>query len=126
MAKVKSHGNKSTELRFITLCKTFHIKGWRRNYKSVGNPDFVFLKQRYAIFIDGCFWHGCPLHCRVPTTNIEYWVSKIESNVTRDKLINEKLTAKGWIIIRIWEHQLLLKNGNELKEYMSQYFEGMV
>ena len=58
MRKIKSKGNKSTELRLISLFKEFGITGWRRNYPVKGRPDFVFLNRRIAIFVDGCFWHG--------------------------------------------------------------------
>jgi DNA mismatch endonuclease (patch repair protein) len=66
MAKVKSHGNKSTELKLIKIFKEYGIKGWRRKYRVFGNPDFVFPRSRLAIFVDGCFWHGCKEHCRLP------------------------------------------------------------
>ncbi|NLO57939.1 MAG: hypothetical protein GX110_04270 [Synergistaceae bacterium] len=58
MRKVRSKGNRSTELRIMKLFKNNEIKGWRRNYDIVGHPDFVFLKKKVAIFVDGCFWHG--------------------------------------------------------------------
>ena len=80
MAKVKARGNKSTELKLIKLFKDFGIKGWRRNYPLSGKPDFVFLKSRLAVFVDGCLWHGCKEHCRIPKSNRDYWVSKIDKN----------------------------------------------
>jgi DNA mismatch endonuclease Vsr len=67
MSRVKSKNNKSTELGFISIIKEKNIIGWRRNYPLIGKPDFVFPKQRIAIFIDGCFWHKCPKHCRMPS-----------------------------------------------------------
>ena len=106
MAKVKSCGNKSTELRTIKFFKEYGIKGWRRKYKLTGNPDFVFPKSRLAVFIDGCFWHGCKEHCRIPESNYEYWVSKIDRNIKRDKLVNLELQKRRWIVVRIWEHEL--------------------
>ncbi|MDR1248990.1 MAG: very short patch repair endonuclease [Treponema sp.] len=112
MKKVKSTGNKSTELRVVAVFKEYKIKGWRRKYKIKGNPDFVFLKHRLAIFVDGCFWHGCPLHCRIPLENRDYWIGKIKKNFDRDMLTTELLQKRGWTVIRIWEHELGKKNFN--------------
>ena len=106
MAKVKSHGNKSTELQLIKIFKESGIKGWRRRYRLIGNPDFVFPPSRLAIFVDGCFWHGCKEHCRLPATNRKYWNSKIDKNVKRDELITCQLRERHWVVIRIWEHEL--------------------
>lgn len=106
MASVKSRKNKSTELRFISILKDNDITGWRRNYPMTGNPDFVFSRLKIAVFIDGCFWHGCPSHCRMPSSNIDYWNNKIEKNMIRDKNITKALKIKGWQVIRIWEHEI--------------------
>ena len=114
MAKVKSQGNKSTELKIIKFFKEYGIKGWRRKYPLVGKPDFVIPKSRLAIFVDGCFWHGCKEHCRMPESNREYWVSKIDKNIKRDKLINKELKKRRWVVIRIWEHDL--RKGNHKKK----------
>lgn len=106
MASVRSRDTKSTELKFLSLLKEKNIDGWRRKYSLTGNPDFVFPRLRIAIFIDGCFWHGCPSHCRMPSSNIDYWNSKIEKNKIRDKKITKTLRIKGWQVIRIWEHEI--------------------
>jgi len=106
MAQVRSKGNKSTELRVLSIFRTHHLIGWRRNYPLYGKPDFVFPKSRLAIFVDGCFWHGCPKHCRVPSTNRDYWINKIEKNKKRDRKTTRALRKKGWQVIRIWEHEL--------------------
>lgn len=110
MARVKGQGNKSTELKLIKFFKEYNIKGWKRKYPLTGNPDFVLSKYRLAIFVDGCFWHGCKDHCRIPESNRQYWVSKIDKNIKRDKKINKELKGKKWTVIRIWEHEL--KKGN--------------
>lgn len=110
MAKVKGQGNKSTELKLIKFFKEYNIKGWRRKYPLTGNPDFVLSKCRLAIFVDGCFWHGCKNHCRIPESNRQYWVSKIDKNIKRDKKINKELKENQWMIIRIWEHELKKDN----------------
>ena len=103
MAAVKSTGNRSTELRLIQIFKELKITGWRRNYRIIGNPDFVFAKKKIAVFTDGCFWHGH--HCRntSPATNTDYWIRKISNNRKRDIFVTEKLIEKGWDVIRIWE-----------------------
>ena len=106
MAKVKARGNKSTELKLIKIFKEYSIMGWRRSYSLIGKPDFVFPKPRLAIFVDGCFWHGCQEHCRLPESNRDYWVAKINKNKKRDRLISKELRSKNWNVIRVWEHEL--------------------
>ena len=106
MARVKSSGNKSTEAAFIALMKERGITGWRRHLPIFGKPDFVFRKTRIAVFIDGCFWHGCPKHCRMPATNRDYWERKIGRNLERDKKVKRELRKAGWTVVRIWEHEL--------------------
>jgi len=98
MEKVKGWGNKSTELKLIKLFKEHKVKGWRRNYLLAGSPDFVFCKPRLAIFVDGCFWHGCKDHCRIPESNRNYWVKKIDKNKKRDKSINKELKEKNGML----------------------------
>ena len=82
------------------------IKGWRRHQSMFGNPDFVFAQAKIAVFVDGCFWHGCPNHCRMPKTNREYWENKIEKNKRRDRKVTRVLRSEDWNVIRIWEHEL--------------------
>ncbi len=106
MASVKSRDAKSTELKFISLLKKKGITGWRRNYPLTGKPDVVFSRFKIAVFIDGCFWHGCPRHCRMPSSNVNYWKNKIEKNKIRDKKITKALKMRGWQVIRIWEHEI--------------------
>ena len=106
MRAVKSKGNKSTELKLIEIFEEYGIKGWRRNYKLLGHPDFVFPKSRIVVFADGCFWHGHNCRNTQPAENAEYWKNKIQKNIERDKRITEELTKKGWIVIRIWECEI--------------------
>ena len=68
-------------------------------------PDVVFPKRRVALFIDGCFWHGCPLHGTLPATNAEYWVPKIAANRSRDARNTAMLEEAGWTVLRFWEHE---------------------
>ena len=106
MGRVKSKGGKSTELKIIKTLRGKRLKGWRRNFKLPGTPDFVYPTLRIAIFVDGCFWHGCKKHCRLPSSNQEYWIEKIERNKARDKAISKKLKLLSWEVIRIWEHEI--------------------
>ena len=106
MRAVKSRGNKSTELKLIEIFKNRKIIGWRRNYKLFGKPDFVFPKERLAIFVDGCFWHGHDCRNTKPADNAKYWRQKIERNKTRDELVSKTLAEKGWRVLRIWECQI--------------------
>lgn len=106
MRAVKSHGNKSTELKLIEIFKNSKLRGWRRTYKLFGNPDFVFPKKRIAVFVDGCFWHGHDCRNTKPADNADYWRKKIERNKRRDELVSKTLAEKGWQVIRIWECQV--------------------
>lgn len=102
----KPRGNKSTELKLITIFKKYGVKGWRRGYKLPGSPDFVFLEKRTAVFADGCFWHGHNCRNTTPKANAEYWLKKISENKVRDKRVTEELTQKGWHVVRIWECEI--------------------
>jgi DNA mismatch endonuclease (patch repair protein) len=106
MAAVRSTRNKSTEIRLIGIFKAYRISGWRRNRRVLGNPDFVFQKSKLVVFVDGCFWHGCPEHLRMPTSNREYWEWKIGRNKSRDRETVSRLRADGWRVLRVWEHEL--------------------
>jgi len=106
MSKIRSSGNRTTELSFIKLLRESSLKGWRRNVKLAGRPDFIFLHERVAVFLDGCFWHGCPRCDLRPKSNIRYWKAKIAGNVARDRTIAKQLEACGWSVVRIWEHQI--------------------
>ncbi len=106
MARIRGSGNKDTELRLIALMRAARITGWRRNAPLFGKPDFVFAKLRVAVFVDGCFWHGCPLHATQPRQNAKFWREKIARNQARDRLVNRTLRALGWRVLRIWEHEL--------------------
>lgn len=107
MAAVRSRGNLTTELALVKILRKSKISGWQRHKKIVGiRPDFVFSKQRVAVFIHGCFWHGCSRHRSIPVSNRLFWVKKINTNKTRDGIINRKLKKLGWKTIKIWEHEI--------------------
>lgn len=80
---------------------------YRKNVSRLpGKPDIAFINKKTAIFVDSCFWHGCPYHCRMPSSNIRYWRNKIKRNKERDKEIRKIYAKKGWKILRFWEHEL--------------------
>ncbi|WP_433053150.1 very short patch repair endonuclease [Dactylosporangium sp. CS-033363] len=70
-------------------------------------PDIVFTARKVAVFVDGCFWHWCPVHGRKPAVNDWYWSPKLARNVARDRTVNESLSSAGWTVVRIWEHEAL-------------------
>jgi DNA mismatch endonuclease (patch repair protein) len=70
-------------------------------------PDLAFTRRRVAVFVDGCFWHGCPVHGVSPKSNTDYWAPKLARNAQRDRLDDSALDAAGWRIVRLWEHEPL-------------------
>jgi DNA mismatch endonuclease (patch repair protein) len=106
MAAVLSRGNRETEQKLAKMLRLAGITGWRRHPPLLGHPDFVFRQQHLAIFVDGCFWHGCRWHCRMPQGNREYWQNKISRNATRDRATTRLLRQSGWRVLRIWAHSL--------------------
>jgi DNA mismatch endonuclease (patch repair protein) len=106
MAAIRSTGNKATEITLARIFREHGVKGWRRHPPVLGKPDFVFPKERVSVFVDGCFWHGCATHCRIPANNRGYWRRKIARNVARDRLVTKHLKTAGWTVLRVWEHSL--------------------
>ena len=107
MASVRSSGNRSTEKRLLSALIEAKVEGWRTQARDLaGIPDFVFDKEKIAVFVDGCFWHGCP-HCyRRPHSSRNYWDEKVKKNMARDKRVAAKLRRSGWSVLRVWEHSL--------------------
>lgn len=103
MSMIKSR-NTSPELAVRDMLERagfeFHPSGISRN------PDFACRKTKTAVFIDGCFWHGCPIHFKEPKSNTAYWHSKIEKNILRDRETDRALENQGWRVLRIWEHEI--------------------
>ena len=110
MSRIRSRGNQATELALAKLFRRHKITGWRRNQKVFGKPDFIFPKHKLAVFVDGCFWHGCPKHGTQPKGNAAFWRKKISRNQIRDRLVTRTLRKAGWRILRIWEHELTRKH----------------
>ncbi len=149
MARIRSRGNKDTELALAKLLRTHGITGWRRHVEVNGKPrsgfsvesrhsqisgrrlrrsaesplrsrgfrvrpDFVFRKSRRVIFVDGCFWHGCPRHATKPKNNRAFWRRKLSANKSRDVRVTRTLRRAGWRVLRVWEHELVRKNQGRL------------
>ncbi len=103
MSKINSSKTKP-ELKIKSLMKKL---GFSYQPKNIfGKPDFANKKNKMAVFIDGCFWHGCKKHCRMPSQNKKYWTNKIENNVKRDKEVSNYLKKDGWKVVRVWEHEI--------------------
>jgi DNA mismatch endonuclease (patch repair protein) len=106
MSRIRGSGNKETELVLACLLRRHCIRGWRRQQPLFGKPDFVFRSTRVAVFVDGCFWHGCPKHSNLPASNRAFWKKKMAANKARDQRVNRTLRKEGWRVVRIWEHDL--------------------
>jgi DNA mismatch endonuclease (patch repair protein) len=107
MRAVKGKENRTTEKRLRSALVKNMISGWKvRQPGIIGSPDFVFPEHKVAIFVDGCFWHGCPTCGHIPKTNSRYWAAKIASNRRRDKTNNLRLRTSGFRVLRFWEHSL--------------------
>jgi len=106
MAKVRSQGNLSTEGVVESTMVNKGVLGWVKHPMGIqGKPDFYFPDQRLLIFVDGCFWHGCPKCGRIPKSQVAFWRGKIESNRRRDRVVRRRLREEGFGVIRIWEHE---------------------
>jgi DNA mismatch endonuclease, patch repair protein len=135
MSRIRGQGNKETEVMLARLLRANRISGWRKqrvvcvavrstNFKiaklgsaRASSPlllrvkaDFVFPKLKLAVFVDGCFWHGCPKHCNQPVNNRAFWRKKLGGNKARDLLVTRTLRRAGWRVLRIWEHELARHN----------------
>lgn len=119
MSRIRSRSNSSTELRLIELMRRGGISGWRRKSKLCGRPDFVFPRFHVAVFVDGCYWHGCRKCALRSKSNVDYWKPKIAGNAKRDRANSKTLRQAGWRVIRIWEHELKAKPMKCLSKIMS-------
>jgi DNA mismatch endonuclease, patch repair protein len=106
MSRIRGHGNKATEVALACLLRQHKITGWRRHLPILGKPDFTFRRHRLVVFVDGCFWHGCPKHSTTPASNRAFWIRKFSRNKLRDSFVNRALRKSGWRVLRIWEHDL--------------------
>jgi DNA mismatch endonuclease (patch repair protein) len=79
---------------------------YRTHTRAPGRPDIAFLRERLAVFVDGCFWHSCPQHGVAPKANRAFWARKLKSNIQRDRRSELELTKLGWTFMRFWEHDV--------------------
>jgi DNA mismatch endonuclease (patch repair protein) len=107
------------EVRLRKLLWSEGIRGYRIHYRLPGKPDIVFTKKKIVIFIDGCFWHKCPVCFQEPETRKDFWIKKIHSNIDRDKNVDEKLKNDGWTVIRIWEHEIRKDPENAVRKIIA-------
>lgn len=121
MSRIRGRGNKDTEGALAALLRRNRIFGWRRHPAIFGKPDFVFAKLRLVVFVDGCFWHGCPRHATQPGNNAAFWLKKLAGNQVRDRLVSRTLRARGWTVVRIWEHELTKKNQPRLLRRLRRF-----
>ena len=106
MSAVRSK-NTRLEEKLIEILESEGLTNYNRYAKDLpGTPDVVFRAERVAVFLDSCFWHGCPRHLRRPSSNTDYWQVKIEKNIRRDRRQRAALRRAGWSALRIWEHDL--------------------
>jgi DNA mismatch endonuclease (patch repair protein) len=124
MSRIRGRENKDTELALAKLLRRQGIKGWRRHQPVFGKPDFIFPKFRFALFVDGCFWHGCPKHATKPKNNRVFWRRKLSANKKRDQVVNRTLRRAGWRVVRIWECDLTRKNEARLERRILQFQNG--
>ena len=143
MSRIRSRGNRDTEQALAARFRRHGITGWRRHLQLVVRsrrrqsahspppspprkngadsrlrlrvrPDFVFPKLRLAVFVDGCFWHACPLHATKPRNNAAFWRKKLAGNRARDRKVNRALRDAGWRVLRLWEHELARRREAQL------------
>jgi len=104
MSRIRSKDTKP-EMR---LRRALHAEGvrYRVHAKLPGKPDIVFGPARLAVFVQGCWWHACPEHFRMPKSNVDFWRSKFDRNVERDRRVASKLRRMGWSVLHFWEHEI--------------------
>ena len=120
MRAIRSSGNKTTENRLVSLLKQHRVNGWCLHPPDIlGNPDLLIQKGPVAVFVDGCFWHGCPECGHVPRKNVSFWRAKIGRNRYRDRIVDAELEQQGIRVLRFWEHELDLGLGACIKKVIA-------
>jgi DNA mismatch endonuclease, patch repair protein len=102
MSSVRTSGG-TTEVKMEKLLRLHGIRGYRKQLPIAGKPDFAWPKPRVALFVDGCFWHGCPRCNRPSKSNRDFWRPKVASNRRRDRRVSRRLRKEGWCVLRVWE-----------------------
>lgn len=111
----------------LALRKLLHSMGYRYRVDYAPLPerrrrkaDIVFTRWRLAVFVDGCFWHGCPVHATMPATNREFWEAKLARNKARDIETTTELEKRGWTVIRVWEHMSATDAAAQVKRVVDE------
>jgi len=153
MSRIRSRGNRDTEGAMVLLLRAAGITGWRRHQEiristptqgrgvhydlRIGSkkakpfkvrPDFVWRRERVALFVDGCFWHGCRWHGTKPASNKVFWRTKLARNRERDRLVSRTLRKAGWRVVRVWEHVLpkAAREAGEMERLLGRIRKSMV
>ena len=114
MRAVRGKHCKTTEWRLRALLISAGLRGWRMHVRGLqGSPDFYFPHEHVAVFVDGCFWHRCPVHFKLPKANSAWWDEKIQATVDRDCRQRQTLESRGWRVLRFWEHGITLAKVNK-------------
>lgn len=117
MSAIRSENTKPE----IILRKALWAKGLRfRVHYGKEKIDIAFPSRKLALFVDGCFWHGCPIHSHLPKSHENYWHPKLKKNIERDQAKNKRLEAEGWKVLRCWEHEL-----NDLEKVLDKVRIGL-
>ena len=103
MASVRSRGNRSTEQAAAVVLRQAGLVGYRKQWPVAGKPDFAWPGLKVALFVDGCFWHGCPRCNRPSKSNVGFWRKKVSDNQRRDRRVTRRLRRDGWSVLRVWE-----------------------
>jgi len=104
MSRIRASETKP-EIKIRNMMKSLGFKYQSKNI--YGKPDFIHKKEKIAVFVDGCFWHKCPKHFKIPKSNRKFWSDKINKNTERDKMVTKNLRKNGWKVIRVWEHEVM-------------------
>jgi DNA mismatch endonuclease (patch repair protein) len=108
MSSIRGLNNRSTEMRLRMALVSAGVPGWTLHPRSItGRPDFQFEARRVIVFVDGCFWHGCPRCSHAIRTRRRYWETKIELNRKRDRRTTKILRSNGYRVLRLWEHEVI-------------------
>ncbi|MEX2261796.1 MAG: very short patch repair endonuclease [Bryobacteraceae bacterium] len=103
MASVRSKGNRTTEIAMAKILCARGLRGYRKHWPIDGKPDFAWPRLKVAVFVDGCFWHGCTRCKYLPRSHKQFWKDKIENNVRRDRKVSQRLRRLGWRVMRVRE-----------------------
>lgn len=110
----------------VAVRKLLHASGYRYRlnervpHMSRRTIDIAFTRAKVAVFLDGCFWHGCPEHATQPKSNAEWWRQKLDRNMARDAETTAHLVAEGWTVLRFWEHQAPVQVAEKVAEVVDQ------